>query len=120
MTKFEKNIIRWIVIVVMLVFIAIGIYRAVDNRRLVLRVEQDKKVIRVLPLSKDHRETIKSKYGTNTIVIKNGKADVTKADCKNQVCVNSRKISKNGETIVCLPHKLILTVVPKGQVTDEK
>lgn len=120
MTTFEKNIIRWIVIAGMLIFIAIGIYRTVDNRRLVLRVEQDRKVIRVLPLSQNHRETIHSKYGTNTIVIKNGKADVTKADCKNQVCVNSRKISKNGETIVCLPHKLILTVVPKGQVADEK
>jgi hypothetical protein len=118
MTQLEKRIIRWIIVITVLVFAALGIYRAIDNRRLVLRVESDRKVIRVVPMSKDYKTTIHTKYGSNTIVIKDGRADVTKADCANQICVNSRKISKNGETIVCLPHKLILTVVPKGQIRD--
>ncbi|MBQ3816943.1 MAG: NusG domain II-containing protein [Clostridia bacterium] len=46
----------------------------------------------------------------NTVVIKSGRAFVSKADCKNQICVNSPEISKKGETIVCLPNKVIVEV----------
>ncbi len=48
--------------------------------------------------------------GTNTVVIKDGEVFVKKASCKNQVCVNSGKISKKGERIVCLPNKVIVEI----------
>lgn len=49
--------------------------------------------------------------GTNHLVIKNGKADVTDAKCPDKICVKQKPISKNGESIVCLPNKIIITVV---------
>lgn len=48
--------------------------------------------------------------GTNVVEIKNGKVDVISADCKNQVCVDHKKITKKGEQIVCLPNKIIITI----------
>jgi len=48
--------------------------------------------------------------GTNTLVIKNGKADMTEADCPDQICVKHRAVSKKGESIVCLPHQIVVTV----------
>lgn len=50
------------------------------------------------------------KLSGNTVVIKNGYATVSKADCKNQICVKHKKISKKGETIVCLPNKVIVEI----------
>ena len=50
------------------------------------------------------------KLSGNTVVIKNGYATVSKADCKNQICVNHKKISKKGETMVCLPNKVIVEI----------
>lgn len=47
---------------------------------------------------------------TNTVEIKNGTVDVIAADCKNQVCVNHKKITKKGEQIVCLPNEIIITI----------
>ena len=35
-------------------------------------------------------------------------AHVTDADCPDQVCIRMGKISKTGENIVCLPHKLVV------------
>ena len=32
------------------------------------------------------------------------------ADCPDRLCVKQGSISKNGESIVCLPHKVIVTV----------
>ncbi len=48
--------------------------------------------------------------GTNTIVIKNGIVHMENATCKNQICVKSGKISKKGESIVCLPNKVIVEI----------
>ena len=46
----------------------------------------------------------------NTIEIKNGKVAVTWADCKNQICKNHKQISKKGESIICLPNKVIAQI----------
>ena len=48
--------------------------------------------------------------GHNTIVIKDASIAVTDADCPDQLCVRQRSISKNGESIICLPHKLVITI----------
>ncbi|MCD7872985.1 MAG: NusG domain II-containing protein [Clostridiales bacterium] len=48
---------------------------------------------------------------SNTVEIKNGFADVTYADCADKICVNHKKINKTGESIICLPNKVIITVV---------
>ena len=47
---------------------------------------------------------------TNTLVIKNGFAEMTGADCPDQICVKHRPVHKTGETIICLPHKVIVRI----------
>ena len=42
---------------------------------------------------------------TNTLVIKDGNAN-----CPDGICVEHREISYVGETIVCLPHKVVVEV----------
>jgi hypothetical protein len=32
------------------------------------------------------------------------------SDCHNQVCVEHAPISHSGESIICLPHKLVVTI----------
>lgn len=46
----------------------------------------------------------------NVVEIKDGKVSVIDADCNNRACVKSNAISKKGEQIVCLPHKLIVVI----------
>ena len=46
----------------------------------------------------------------NQLVIKDGKASVTEANCPDGICVSHRAISRTGETIVCLPHKLVIHI----------
>ena len=47
----------------------------------------------------------------NILEIKDGSAKVIEANCPDKVCANHKKISKEGETIVCLPHKLVFKIV---------
>lgn len=47
---------------------------------------------------------------TNLLVIKDGKADMIEADCPDKLCVHQRAVSKNNESIVCLPNKVVVQV----------
>ena len=48
--------------------------------------------------------------GTNILVIENGEAYLRYADCPDKVCVNTGRIKYEGQTIVCLPNKIAITV----------
>lgn len=67
-----------------------------------------------LPLDEDTSVVIHPGDGesdfTNTLTIEDGKAYISYADCPDQICVNRGGISYEDETIVCLPHKLVVTV----------
>ena len=64
------------------------------------------------PLSKDDTIEIKNGDGdvTNTLVIMGGVADMTSADCPDHLCVKQKAISTEGESIICLPNKVVVTV----------
>lgn len=47
---------------------------------------------------------------TNKVIIKDGYVFVESATCKNQICVKHKKISKSGESIVCLPNKVTVEI----------
>lgn len=47
---------------------------------------------------------------TNLLVIKDGEADMTEADCPDKLCVHQAAISKNNEMIVCLPNEIVVQV----------
>lgn len=53
----------------------------------------------------------------NRLVIENGAVHMEWADCPDQVCVEKGKISRTGEAIICLPHKLTVTVEGGGENT---
>ncbi len=65
-------------------------------------------------LKEDISQCIKTDNGENTVVISNGEVKVSDADCRDKICVNHRAISKIGETIVCLPHKLVVEITEEG------
>ena len=46
----------------------------------------------------------------NILTIKDGKAFISEADCPDKICVETRAVSYVGETIVCLPHKLVIEI----------
>lgn len=48
---------------------------------------------------------------TNYLIIKDHKADMIDANCPDKNCVNQKAISKNKETIICLPNEVVVEVV---------
>ena len=54
----------------------------------------------------------------NTLVIRDHEADMTDADCPDQLCVDMKAISAEGETIVCLPHKVVAEVISSDEESE--
>ena len=63
------------------------------------------------PLSEDHTETIRFEDGSyNRFAIQDGYVSMQEASCPDQICVHHSRISRNKETIVCLPDKVVITI----------
>ena len=48
--------------------------------------------------------------GFNHLVIRNGEAVLTEADCPDRRCTRMGPISEPGEWMVCLPHRVTVTI----------
>lgn len=78
----------------------------------------DAKLVQTVDLSKNQTFTVTGvDGGTNLVVVSDGKIAVTDADCPDKICVNTGAISKPGQTIVCMPHRVVVQI--KGNSTDE-
>ena len=65
---------------------------------------------RRMALSEDAELTVTTSAGANVVQVKDGKVCVREADCPNQDCVEQGWISDSSQQIVCLPHKLTVSI----------
>ena len=47
----------------------------------------------------------------NRLIIENNQAYIISADCPDKICVGPRPVSNVNESIVCLPHKVVVEIV---------
>ena len=73
-------------------------------------VQIDGKTVMELPLNKDTELVLGEGEHTNTLVVRGGTARVAEASCPDRLCVGQGSIQYAGESIVCLPHRLVITV----------
>ena len=100
-----------ILVVIALLFAGAGLlfYRSLGQQTTgVVKVTVEGELFGTYSLKKDQNIPIND---TNYLIIKDGQADMTEANCPDQICVNQNAISKNRESIVCLPNKVIVEVV---------
>ena len=62
------------------------------------------------PLSEDTSVEILSENGFNRLVIRDGYAYVEEASCPDGICSSHRPICHDGESIICLPNKVVIEV----------
>lgn len=70
----------------------------------------DDKLVQTIDMSVDDEYTFQTDKGSNTVEVRNGAVSMKSADCPDKVCVRMETKNRNGETITCLPHKLVIEV----------
>ncbi len=105
---------RWdIILIAITLLAAAGIYffymgNAKEGGTAVITVDGD--VFDTLPLDEHTKLRVETPWGYNVVTVTDGSVSVTDADCRDSICVNHKKITKTGETIVCLPHKMVVEI----------
>ena len=54
----------------------------------------------------------------NRLIIENNQAYIISADCPDKICVGHRPVSNVNESIVCLPHKVVVEIVSDEAEND--
>ena len=108
----------WIIFIAALVIFAGSMllmrYLGHDGEEAVVYVNGEE--VASYPLSRDIRETIQGyDGGENVLVIEDHRAKIESADCPDQSCMHQKAISANGETIVCLPHRIVVLIRSKTE-----
>ena len=67
--------------------------------------------VTAFPLNKNTKYTIHGvNGGTNELTIENGQVWLEEASCPYKLCVHQGKIKYSGESIICLPNKVSVTI----------
>lgn len=88
---------------------------------LYVNIEVDGKPYSRVPLSnRNDKIKIQTSYGSNIVEIESGKVHIYDADCPDKICIKDGFISKPGQILVCLPHKVVIQIVGEGNSTKNK
>lgn len=77
-------------------------------------VEENGTEIARYSLSEDRTVRLEAGGGYNLLTISAGRASVAEADCGDHTCVNTGWIDRQGEAIICLPHRLVIHIEGGG------
>jgi len=115
----KRKIIFDVVLVTILLISALAVYFIIEAARekgKTLCVSVDGEEVMELSLLSEGEYPLLD--GKNILVIEAGVAYMKYADCPRQFCVNTGKISKTGEKIVCLHNRVLVIVRGDGIYED--
>lgn len=107
----KKDIILGIGIIAaaLLMLLVLQINRGEEGNR--IQVILDGKIYGTYSLEKNQVIEIEEGSFYNKIRVEDGKAYMEEANCPDSYCEEQGKISRHTQTIVCLPHKLVVEVL---------
>ncbi len=111
--KKYRNDIFLVAIILLITLIVLVVFKLNQTEGEIVKVSIDGKTTHCYNLSDNIKTDIINGDNKNVLVIKDGQTFVESATCPDKICVAHRKISKTGETIVCLPHKLVIEITEK-------
>lgn len=71
-------------------------------------VRMDGQILTKMPLDKDAQYAIDLGEKHNLVTIQSGEVFMQEASCPDKVCINQGKKSRSGQSIVCLPNKVLV------------
>ncbi len=116
--KIRKGDLIIFVVLVIIGIVALGYNVFFVSRQVVgntVQVEVDGMVIEEYILGQQQESVrIETNGGYNIIGFDEDSVQVEVANCPDQICVHFGWVKRAGQTIICLPHRLIVRVVDKG------
>ena len=112
MRLFKKNDLILIGILIIGFLAILGIILVTDKKGAQVVVSVDSLEVERFPIDEDIVYEINGyEGGKNTLIIKDGEAYVVDSSCPDHLCENMGKISKVGQSVICLPNRVTVEIV---------
>ncbi|MBR1635164.1 MAG: NusG domain II-containing protein [Lachnospiraceae bacterium] len=114
MSKYvRKNDIILLSCIAVLIFVSFGLrIHSMMNNGSTIEITVDGKVYGRYALEQDQRIPVEIDDETkNIVVIADGEAYMAEASCPDKLCIHQGRIESRSQSIVCLPNRVIVTVV---------
>ena len=119
MSHKKQNVIYIIILLIasfaMLFFVIMGKQRQKGDKVLIY---VNGTLVQEVSLEVEAEIVIHGNPGDNVLVIRDRKAYMKEASCENHVCIQQGEVSRNGETIICMPNQIIVEVSAEKQEID--
>ena len=118
--KRKKDLIFIFSILIFAVFLLLiqRVYGNAQGEADLVKITVDQKLYGTYDLNKNQTITIQNDLVINTIQIQNKDVWMEEADCPDGYCKEQGHISKNKQTIVCLPHKLVVEISDDSEKSE--
>ena len=82
----------------------------------IVRVEYEGRLVGEYALAEDKSIYIPDEENTKNILnISGGEVYMSEADCPDKLCIKQGRIKNGGESIVCLPNSVVITVISDSE-----
>ncbi len=113
----KKNIILFggLLLLIIAAFLIRGVLYSGQEAHIEIVCDNDVRYV----FGMDEVETIRVEHpdsSYNIVQIENGTVWVSDADCTNHDCMKQGRIFKVGQTIICLPHQMVIRIVGAAEV----
>ncbi|WP_026490633.1 NusG domain II-containing protein [Butyrivibrio sp. XPD2002] len=107
----KRSVILLIIIIIFSLALSVAINMLSPKGKIAV-ITVNGETVKELPLSED-AEFVATGYegGENKVIVKDGTCYVSYADCPDKLCVKQGKIIKEGESVICLPHRVVVTIM---------
>ena len=121
MKKGDKIVLVSIIVISLVLFFLTGqTLREAQNKYVSVQISGREVQKISLKKEKELREyKLKTRLGTNKVLVKDGKVWVQESNCPDQICVHMAPIEKVGETIICLPHEFLVEIKADKKAPDD-
>ena len=101
-----------VILIILVVAAAFWLYQSRQTDKLEAVISVNGETVEVIDLSAvDGKRTIELDTNPKVVIaVENGAVYFEKADCDDKLCINCGKLSKKGDTAVCLPARTVVTV----------
>ena len=114
--RFGKNDVIFIsLLAVFCIAVCVAVYKggSVEGSNILITIDGEE--YGTYSLFEEQTIVIENGDAKNIIEIKGGKAYMLEASCPDQLCVDQNEISFDKESIICLPNKVVLTVISDAE-----
>lgn len=108
MVKKADIILAVAILLAVVIYVGASLLTATAGAKAVITVDGEE--YGAYPLNTDTTVEVNTSFGSNTVLIKSGKVTVSNADCPDGYCVSHIAVDSVGETIVCLPHRVVIEI----------